>query len=154
MVSEVKLHRAERLITLDHFVEMVKMDNVMILDTRSIEMYNAKHIKCAIHLNFSDFTQDNLEALFPSRDVNILIYFNNNFEDDQKYFATKGYVMPEPLKAIDVKSPMPAVTMALNIPSYINLYGYGYRNMFELSELISVFDSRIQFEGSALVPKR
>ena len=74
MVSEVKLHRAERLITLDHFVEMVKMDNVMILDTRSIEMYNAKHIKCAIHLNFSDFTQDNLEALFPSRDVNNLIY--------------------------------------------------------------------------------
>jgi hypothetical protein len=155
MVSEVKLHRAERLITLDHFVEMAKMDNVVILDSRSRAMYNAKHIKGAIHLNFSDFTQDNLEALFPSRDVNILIYCNNNFEDDQKYFATKGYVIPEPLKAIDdVKSPMSAVTMALNIPTYINLYGYGYRNVYELSELISVFDSRIQFEGSVLASKR
>jgi len=73
IVSEVKEHRSERLISADKFVEMSKMDNVVILDTRSKEMYDAKHIKGAIHLNFSDFTQDNLEALFPSRDVNILI---------------------------------------------------------------------------------
>ena len=43
-----------------------------------------------------------------------------------------------------------ALTLALNIPTYINLYGYGYRNVYELGELISYFDGRIQFEGSAV----
>jgi len=156
IVLEVKKHRAERLISTDEFVEMSKMDNVVILDTRSKAMYIAKHIKGAIHLNFSDFTQDNLEALFPSRDVTILIYCNNNFADDPKFFATKEYVVPELLESKDdySKSPMSAVTMALNIPTYINLYGYGYKNVYELSELISVFDSRIKFEGTAVVLPR
>lgn len=39
-------------------------------------------------------------------------------------------------------------TMALNIPTYINLYGYGYRNVYELDELVKVADPRIEFEGS------
>lgn len=155
IVSEVKAHRAERLIDLDKFIEMSKMEDVVILDTRSKAMYTAKHIKGAVHLNFSDFTQDNLEALFPSRDVKILIYCNNNFADDPKFFATKEYVSPEPLEVMDnFNSPMSAVTMALNIPTYINLYGYGYKNVYELSELISVSDSRIKLEGSAIVPRR
>ncbi|MDG2152348.1 MAG: rhodanese-like domain-containing protein [Crocinitomicaceae bacterium] len=154
IVSEVKMHRSERLINTDKFVEMSKQDNVIILDTRSKEMYDAKHIKGAIHLNFSDFTQKNLEALFESRDVNILIYCNNNFEDDQKYFATKAYVAPVFDKPAPEGSPMSSVTMALNIPTYINLYGYGYKNVFELSELISVFDSRVQLEGTAIGPPK
>ena len=158
IVSEVKEHRAERLISTDKFVEMSKMDNVVILDTRSKEMYDAKHLKGAIHLNFSDFTQNNLEALFPSRDVKILIYCNNNFEDDQKYFATKGFVAPLPAgvadSSIDSRTPMSGITMALNIPTYINLYGYGYKNVYELSELISVFDSRVILEGTAVGPPK
>ncbi|HMU95988.1 MAG TPA: rhodanese-like domain-containing protein, partial [Elusimicrobiota bacterium] len=40
------------------------------------------------------------------------------------------------------------VTLALNIPTYINLYGYGYRNVYELNELVDVKDPRIEFEGS------
>jgi hypothetical protein len=158
IVSEVKEHRAERLISTDKFVEMSKMDNVVILDTRSKEMYDAKHIEGAIHLNFSDFTQENLEALFPSRDVKILIYCNNNFGDDQKYFATKGYVAPAPEIVMDIsidsRIPMSGITMALNIPTYINLYGYGYKNVYELSELISVFDPRIKLEGTAVGPPK
>ena len=154
IVLEVKEHRAERLISTDEFVEMSKMDDVVILDTRSKAMYTAKHIKGAIHLNFSDFTQDNLEDLLPSRDVKILIYCNNNFADDPKFFASKIYVGPETLKSTGVSSPMSAVTMALNIPTYINLYGYGYKNVYELSELISVFDKRIKLEGTALAPRR
>ena len=38
--------------------------------------------------------------------------------------------------------------MALNIPTYVNLYGYGYRNVYELHELVKVTDPRIEFEGS------
>jgi len=38
--------------------------------------------------------------------------------------------------------------MALNIPTYINLYGYGYHNVYELNELVDINDPRISFEGS------
>lgn len=40
------------------------------------------------------------------------------------------------------------LTMALNVPTYINLYGYGYRNVYELADLISMDYSGIVFEGT------
>jgi hypothetical protein len=43
--------------------------------------------------------------------------------------------------------------LALNIPTFINLYGYGYRNVYELSELVSVHDPRLEFEGTRLPRK-
>jgi len=45
------------------------------------------------------------------------------------------------------------IMMALNIPTYINLYGYGYRNVYELNELVNVNDPRIAFEGSIVEQK-
>lgn len=144
LVHEVDSHRQERLISIHEFNTMSQQNDVIILDTRSKEMFDAKHVKGAIHLNFSDFTQENLKKIIPSTDTKILIYCNNNFQDDQVYFATKSYVPPT------VADPR-RLTLALNIPTYINLYGYGYKNVYELGELISVFDSRIQFEGTAVL---
>ena len=43
--------------------------------------------------------------------------------------------------------------LALNIPTYINLYGYGYRNVYELNELVSVRDRRVEFEGTTVRKK-
>lgn len=141
LVSEVKAHRSNRLIHIDEFNQL-KNTGAVILDTRSKAMYDAKHIKGAIHLNFSDFTQDNLDRLFSSKDVHILIYCNNNIADDQIHFTSKVAV-PDSFE----EDPKP-LTLALNIPTYINLYGYGYRNVYELADLISVFDRRIEFEGT------
>ncbi len=143
LVSEVKEHRKKRLVNLDEFLKMSKEKNVVILDARSKEMYLSKHVKGAIHLNFSDFTQSNLEQLIPDKNTRILIYCNNNFDNDPIYFATKSFIPSNPSK----EKPY---TLALNIPTYINLYGYGYKNVYELSELISVSDSRIKFEGKAV----
>lgn len=144
LVVEVEPHRKERLITIEEFNAKSQNQNTLILDTRSREMYNLKHVKGAIHLNFSDFTQQTLEALVPDTNTTILIYCNNNFQDDEVSFPTKMYVPPTP------KHNELGITMALNIPTYINLYGYGYKNVYELKELISVFDSRVQFEGSSI----
>jgi len=45
------------------------------------------------------------------------------------------------------------IMMALNISKYISLYGYGYRNVYELNELVNVNDPRIAFEGSLVEQK-
>ncbi|MEE2877433.1 MAG: rhodanese-like domain-containing protein, partial [Pseudomonadota bacterium] len=59
----------------------------------------------------------------------ILIYCNNNFEDD---------VEPVMLK----RAPL-----ALNIPTFINLVGYGYENVYELGELVSIRDETVNWVG-------
>jgi hypothetical protein len=195
LMTAVKEHRKTRLVDLNKFNQMSMKQDVYILDTRSKEMYDRKHVKGAIHLNFSDFTQENLDALFPNRNTTILIYCNNNFMDDVDFaniiedenFASKvsrpvielseiAITNPVTTQAFqnadqteienntetreikDVKDiertlvvPETEITLALNIPTYINLFGYGYKNVYELSELISIYDSRIQFEGTEVL---
>lgn len=148
LAAEVRLHRQSRLITLDSFLKLSKEKKVLILDTRSESMYNAKHIQGAIHLNFSDFTQANLARLIPDPNTKILIYCNNNFKNDQIFFASK---MIQPGRATIASDNEKPLTLALNIPTYINLYGYGYKNVYELSELVSVTDPRIKFEGTNVI---
>lgn len=172
LIAEVKEHRKTRLLNLDQFNAEAKKLGVIILDARSDAMYNTKHIKGAIHLNFSDFTQEALAKVIPSFDTEILIYCNNNFEDDSKFFPTK-MVVPNIINVSNVILPptqdtteSPAdtkteyittmtkpITLALNIPTYTNLYGYGYRNVYELSEFVSIYDSRLEFEGTAVNKK-
>ena len=192
LVTEVKEHRKTRLLSAQEFKTMSRQDKVIILDTRSDSMFAAVHVKGAIHLNFSDFTQANLQKIIPSPDYRILIYCNNNFisqpqvalhsdvnitsTDFSKFFPTK---MAWPVSTVPVSSkeskkhtsktkqagsggslpgqfaPQISVaekplTLALNIPTYINLYGYGYRNVYELSELVNTYDSPLEFEGKAV----
>ncbi len=184
LVSDVKLHRQSRLLDAKEFVKAAKEQNVIILDTRSDSMYAAVHVKGAIHLNFSDFTQANLKKIIPSPDYKILIYCNNNFvstplrqpgpvtanKDYTNYFLTKA-VLPEQIIQPTALTYAPvqhskqqkqttavmyppektkALTLALNIPTYINLYGYGYHNVYELSELVNTYDDVIEFEGTAV----
>ena len=146
LVREVKNHREKRLINCNQFLEKSVEKNVVILDTRSRHMYERKHIKGAIHLNFSDFTQENLANIIPDKNTTILIYCNNNFDGDEINFATKS-IQLKPSE----KEKSKAMTLALNIPTYINLYGYGYKNVYELSELISIFDARIRYEGTTIL---
>ncbi|WP_298902243.1 rhodanese-like domain-containing protein [uncultured Psychroserpens sp.] len=151
LVRQVKKHRKKRLIDFNEFLAKSKEENTIILDTRSKDMYDKKHIKGAIHLNFSDFTQENLAKIIPNWNTKILIYCNNNFEGDRIHFASK-VALPKLSLKLKEKEEARALTLALNIPTYINLYGYGYENVYELSELIYPLDDRITYEGLA-VPK-
>lgn len=148
LANEVNEYRKDRLVSIEKFNQLAQDKNVIILDTRSDELYKAMHIKGAIHLNFSDFTQQNLDALIGSKDVKILIYCNNNIDDEPINFASK---MAPVKKQFSFPTPTGQLTLALNIPTFINLYGYGFRNVYELGELVSVSDPRIQFEGTDVV---
>ncbi len=172
LVTEVEAHRASRLIDFDTFLKMSKEPNVIILDSRSAFRYERIHLKGATHLAFTDFTQETLRKTIPSPDTKILIYCNNNFEGNQVDFTSKtagirpaislqdniiktAQNRPEIsiLKSIQLSNSQFAaeakpLMMALNVPTYINLYGYGYHNVYELDELVNVKDSRVKFEGT------
>lgn len=147
-MAQAKINRADKLIDFNTFIKMSKESQTIILDTRSKERFDKMHIKGAIHLNFSDFTQENLANKIPSRATNVLIYCNNNFKQEPIFknnFLTKS-VSFESTK-IQTTSLIDQ-TLALNIPTYINLFGYGYKNVYELSELINSQNSLLQLEGS------
>ena len=157
LVSAVEPHRAERLIDLETFLKMSKEPDTIIFDSRSDFRYDRIHIKGARHLSFTDFTQENLGKVIPSVDTRILIYCNNNFQGNETDFATKIY-RPGGGRPGDAVTKQFQVQekprmMALNIPTYVNLYGYGYQNVYELAELVNVDDLRVEFEGS-IVTKR
>jgi len=154
LVATVESHRTERLVSLDTFLEMSQDPDTIILDTRSENRFDRIHVKGAQHLNFSDFNQQSLAELIPNPNTRVLIYCNNNFDGNQVDFTTK-IALPPSLDSLDSSGPAGQfkeqerpIMMALNIPTYINLYGYGYQNVYELDELVDVNDSRITFEGS------
>ncbi len=131
-------HREDRLVSIDKFLAMSHEENTIILDTRSQAAYDMKHLKGAVHLDFSDFTQEKLAKVIPNKETRILIYCNNNFKDDPILFASKTALPSN-------------ITLALNIPTFINLYGYGYENLYELNSYLSVKDERLKFEGTRVL---
>jgi rhodanese-related sulfurtransferase len=154
LVADVETHRASRLVDLNTFLEMSRKPGVVVLDTRSAFRFDRIHLKGAKHLSFTDFTQANLAKVIPSFDTTILIYCNNNFDGNQVDFASKMAVpraRPRNPVANQIADQGKPIMMALNIPTYINLYGYGYRNVYELDELVRVSDPRVSFEGSVAV---
>lgn len=132
MSEEIMGYREKRLIPLELFLEYMVDENTILLDTRSEAAYKKKHLKGAIHINFSDFTKGKLAKRISSQKTRILIYCNNNIDGDSINFASK------------------MAPLALNIPTFINLYGYGYKNIYELSSLVPVRDQRLQFEGTSV----
>ncbi len=128
--SEATKHKAKRLISIEQFNEMAKQKDTIILDARSQKAYQSIHIKGAKHLNFSDFTKQSLRVLIPDKNTRILIYCNNNFES----------TLPS---LLDKRLPL-----ALNMPTFLNLYGYGYHNIYELKDRLKQSDYRVEFAGS------
>jgi phage shock protein E len=125
LTSEVRTTRQARLIPLAKFQAMAKKGDALILDARSADAFKAGHIAGAVNLPFTDFTADSLAKVVGKSDRPILIYCNNNFTNN---------VAPVRLKA---------VSLALNIQTFINLVGYGYTNVWELGEKVDFNDPKV-----------
>ncbi len=148
LAHEIKGERENRLINFDTFLEMKKDSNTIVLDSRSSELYINKHLKGAINLPFPQYTQKILEKLIPNKDTRILIYCNNNFIGDEINFGSKSFQPSlSDMSNNDILSKRKPILLALNIPTYITLSGYGYNNIYELSKAIHVNDPRVIFEG-------
>ncbi len=118
LAGELGALRGERLLAWPDWNERANRPGAIILDTRSAAAFALGHIAGAVNLPFSDFTDEKLAEIIPDPGTPIFIYCNNNFADD---------VPPVPLKRLE---------LALNIPTFINLYGYGYTNIYELGGVV------------------
>jgi hypothetical protein len=126
--AEAARHRRTRRVSEKDFLRMSREPGTVVLDARSAERYDELHVAGAVNLSFPDFTEAALKELFPSKDTRILIYCNNNFREVPAF-------------------PTKAVSASLNLSTFIALYDYGYRNVYELAPLLDVQTSKLPFAG-------
>jgi len=132
LIQEVRPYRLARLIDWNAFAAAARERNVLILDARSERQFAAGHISGAVNLPLTEFSLAALaEVIGPDRNRPILIYCNNNFRDDRPPVVNK------------------AGRVAINLSTFSHLYGYGYRNIRELSELVTMDDPRIRWVTGA-----
>jgi Rhodanese-like domain len=129
--GEAARHRQTHRVSEAEFIRMSRQPGTVILDARSREKYDELHVKGAINLSFPDISYESLQRLLPDKNTRILIYCNNNFREGVPAFPVK------------------AVTAALNLSTFITLYDYGYREVYELAPLLDVGTSKLEFEGRA-----
>ena len=124
LVRDLGPVREARRLAWDEFAARARSENAILLDARSAGDFNRGHIAGAVNLPFSEFTDERLAAVLgPETNRPIYIYCNNNFSDNIAPIVTKR------------------VALALNIPTFINLHGYGYTNVWELADVVSIADS-------------
>jgi len=132
LVRDIGPVREAHRLSWPEFSLAMRADEAILLDTRSAADFARGHIKGAINLPFSEFTDARLRAVLgEDRQRPIYIYCNNNFSDNRPPVTAK-------------RAPL-----ALNIPTFINLHGYGYTNVWELADVVSIGDPRIEWTGKA-----
>lgn len=127
---EAARQRETHRLTEEAFERMSREPGTLVLDARSKEKYDELHVRGAIHLSFPDITVDSLARTIPVKTTRVLIYCNNNFRNAQGPFPTK------------------LAPASLNLSTYITLYIYGYRNVYELGPLIDLKASTLDFEST------
>lgn len=133
--KEAAEHRESRRLTEDEFIRISREPGTIVLDARSRQKFDELHINGAINLSFPDITVESLNRVLPDRNARILIYCNNNFTGADQAFPTK------------------MITASLNLSTYISLYTYGYRNVYELGPLLDIKKTKLDFAGSLAVTK-
>ncbi|MGL5838837.1 MAG: rhodanese-like domain-containing protein [Sphingorhabdus sp.] len=132
LTDEVEPYRSERLISLAEFKARAANKDVLILDARSAQAFKEGHIAGAVNLPLPDFNAKSLaDVIGKNPDREILIYCNNNFINNRRPVPTK------------------IIRLALNIQTFVNLYGYGYKNVWELGEAVDMDSPEVGWVSAA-----
>ena len=126
----VEIQRVDRVIDQDMFLKKAAEKGTIVLDARSADKFAMLHVKDAVSLPFTDFTEESLAKIFPDKNTRILIYCNNNFDNAPRSMELKK------------------AGASLNISTLISLQTYGYKNVYELGGYIDVKQSKLPFAGS------
>jgi hypothetical protein len=111
---EAAEHRESRLLSEDDFIRMSREPGTMVLDARSREKFNELHVQ--------------------RRDQPAV--FRHRHREPQGGDPGQGHAHPDLLQQQlrQREGPFPAkiARASLNLSTYIALYSYGYRNVYEL----------------------
>jgi hypothetical protein len=127
-VAAADLRESHRLSEAE-FVRLASAPGTIVLDARSRGKYDELHVAGAVSLSFPDIAVESLKSAIPDKTTRILIYCNNNFIDAEGPFPSK----------------LPAAS--LNLSTFIALYTYGYRDVWELGPQLDLAHSILPFEG-------
>jgi len=136
VASVAAIHRESHRVAEEEFIRLSNEPGTIILDARSESKYDELHIEGAINLSFPDIAIETLKQTIPDHNTRILIYCNNNFRDAEGPFPSK------------------IARASLNLSTFIALYSYGYRNVWELAPLIDIKTSKLSFDGTEQVEGR
>ena len=142
---EAAAHRATRRVTEEEFLKMSGEKGTVVLDARSKDKFDLSHVKGAVNLSFPDIDAVNLPKTLPDKDARILIYCNNNFTPAAGSPPAGRGASPVPPAAFQPKK----ATASLNLSTYIALYTYGYRNVYELAPLIDPAKTKLTLVPTA-----
>ena len=123
-------HRESRRVSEEEFIRISHEAGTIILDVRSRQKFEELHVKGALNLSFPDIAAESLKKTIPDKRTRILIYCNNNFRNAEGPFPSK----------------LPSAS--LNLSTYIALYNYGYRNIYELADTLDLSASKLGFESA------
>lgn len=129
-------HRESRRVSEEEFRRMSQEPGTVILDARSKEKYDLLHVRGAVNLSFPDIAIESLRKTIPDKGTRILIYCNNNFRNAEGPFPSK----------------LPSAS--LNLSTYVALYNYGYRNVYELADTLDLSASKLDFEPAVPRPSQ
>jgi len=121
-------HRETRRVSQDDFLRMSHEPGTIVLDARSKQKFDELHVRGAINLSFPDIAVESLKTTIPDKTTRILIYCNNNFRNAEGPFPSK----------------LPSAS--LNLSTYIALYNYGYRDVYELADTLDLKTAKLEFE--------
>ena len=127
LTLSVEDYRRQRLVDWDGFAAAAREPDALILDARSERQFAAGHLQGAVNLPLPEFSEEALAEIIGRTDRPILIYCNNNFRNDRP---------PVMLKSM---------RLALNLSTFTHLYGYGYRNVRELNDVMDFNDPRVRW---------
>jgi hypothetical protein len=131
VAREAAIYRETRRLTEEDFLRVSREPGTVVLDARSREKFDELHVKGALNLSFPDIAVESLKKTLPDKSTLILIYCNNNFRGAEGPFPSK---LP---------------TASLNLSTFIALYNYGYRNVWELGPVIDVKKTKLPLEPTA-----
>ncbi len=141
--QEVQKIRETRRLSAARFAEMMNDRNTIVLDARGERHFERLHVKGSINVPFTDFSRTKLRQAIPNEsETRILIYCRNNLVENKD-----GTLF------LEFAKDLPA---GLNIPVFITLYLYGYKDVWELDPAVDPNDSPIPFvrSGESDTPKK
>jgi len=128
--AEVREIRQPRRIDVEQFRQFANDPDTILLDARSAEKFGMLHVAGAINLPLPDFDEASLKQVIPAKATRVLIYCNNNFENEEVAFTSKS------------------IRASLNLYTYNSLHAYGYTNVYELGPLLDVRTSDLALAGT------